>query len=103
MNAPTSRPSVPSNTNSVPTTSVSEAGNLKVQIASYKNLKFFKRAAAEKLGQIETRRKGEFTIILLSGFNNKESAETARLAAVQAGYSGAFLVKDKGGVLEKIP
>jgi len=102
MNAPTSRPSKPSNTTSVPTSSISEPRNLKVQIASYKNLKFFKRSDAEKLGQIETRKKGEFTIILLSGFNSQQSAEAARQAAVQAGYSGAFLVKDTGGVLEKI-
>ena len=109
MNKPTIPPAVPTHTIPAPTTppppapvAVAETGNIKVQIASYKNLKFFKRSEAERIGKVETRRKGDFTIILLSGFNNQQSAEAARRAAVQAGYSGAYLVKDTDGVLEKI-
>ncbi len=108
MNAPTTIPAVPttttpppSNTNPAPRPPA-ETGSIKVQIASYKNMKFFNRATAAKLGNVETRKKGDFTIILLSGFNNQQSAESARQAAIQAGYKGAYLVKETGGVLEKV-
>jgi len=109
MNAPTPAPTVPNVTTSPPSTSTNPAprppaqnGNIKVQIASYKNMKFFNRANAAKLGNVETRKKGDFTIILLSGFNNQQSAESARQAAIRAGYNGAYLVKETGGVLEKM-
>lgn len=108
MNEPTPAPSVPSYNNSTPPSTTStprppaETGNIKVQIASYKNMNFFNRATAAKLGKVETRKKGDFTIILVSGFNNQQAAESARRAAIQAGYKGAYLVKDTGGVLEKI-
>ena len=108
MNAPTPAPAVPT-TRTIPpkTTSTTsrppaETGNIKVQIASYKNMKFFNRATAAKLGKVETRKKGDFTIILLAGFNNQQSAESARRAAIQAGYKGAYLVKETNGVLEKV-
>lgn len=108
MNAPTSAPAVPTTTTTPPKTRPTttrppaETGNVKVQIASYKNMKFFDRATAAKLGKVETRKKGDFTIILLSGFANQQAAETARRAAIQSGYKGAYLVKETGGVLEKI-
>ncbi len=106
MNAPTSPPAVPTTTSPPVTTTPSrppaETGTIKVQIASYKNMKFFNRATAAKLGQVETRKKGDFTIILLSGFTNQQTADTARRAAINAGYKGAYLVKETGGVLEKI-
>ncbi len=108
MNAPTPAPAVPATAATAPSSnnivSPPSAGtsNIKVQIASYKNMKFFNQAAAEKLGKIETRKKGDFTIVLLSGFNNQQSAEAARQAAIRAGYKGAYLVKETAGILEKI-
>ncbi len=108
INAPTTPPSVPKTTTSSPSTTnptpqpPAETGNIKVQIASYKNMKFFDQTTAAKLGKVETRKKGEFTIILLSDFNNQQAAESARQAAIQAGYKGAYLVKETKGVLEKI-
>jgi len=107
MNEPTPAPSVPayetlpSSTPSTPRPPA-ETGNIKVQIASYKNMDFFNHATAAKLGKVETRKKGDFTIVLLSGFNSQRTAESARLAAIQAGYKGAYLVKETGGVLEKV-
>lgn len=107
MNAPTTVPAVPTSATMPPRTTTTarppaETGNVKVQIASYKNMKFFNRATAAKLGKVETRKKGDFTIVLLSGFNNLQGAESARNAAIQAGYKGAYLVKETGGVLEKV-
>ncbi len=106
MNAPTTAPAVPTTTTppvvTTPTRPPAETGNIKVQIASYKNMKFFDRAAAAKLGKVETRKKGDFTIILLSGFTNQQAADAARRAAISAGFKGAYLVKETGGILEKI-
>ncbi len=106
MNAPTPTPAVPTTTappaNTRPSIPPTETGNIKVQIASYKNMKFFNREQAAKLGQVETRKKGDFTIVLLSGFKNQQTADTARRAAIKAGYKGAYLVKETGGVLEKV-
>lgn len=76
--------------------------DIKVQIASYKNMNYFKPQSVSDIGTIETRKKGDFTIILLSGFADKKAALQARNAAVQKGYKGAYLVKDQAGKLEKV-
>lgn len=95
-------PSEYSKTMTTPVTSATTISRIKVQIASLKNMANFDPKTVASIGTIETRKKGDFTIILLNGFEDIPAAEAARDAAIQAGYKGAYLVEDKGGVLGRI-
>ncbi|MEM8908177.1 MAG: SPOR domain-containing protein [Bacteroidota bacterium] len=74
----------------------------KVRLAAYKNLNFFNRKAVEKIGTIEQRSKGEFTIMLLSGFASLEEAQRAQRSAVSSGFNGAHIVVEENGQLKKV-
>ena len=47
------------------------------------------------LGNLERRRKGDFTIMLLGGFGSLEEAIQAGNAAVRQGFKGAHVVIDE--------
>ena len=67
----------------------------KVQLAAYKNPQFFEPDKVKGLGQLERRRKGDFTIMLLGGFDSLEEAVQASNAAVRLGFDGAHVVIDE--------
>lgn len=74
----------------------------KVRLASYKNLNFFDREMVEKIGTIEERTKGVFTIVLLSGFADLEAAQLAKKHAIDSGFKGAHIVVEENGKLKKV-
>lgn len=84
--------------------SVTNASNneVLVRLAAYSKPQYFKAEKVSKLGAIEKRQSGRFTIMYLAGFDSVESAETARKKAVEAGFKGAYLVQNINGELEKI-
>ncbi len=74
----------------------------KVRLASYSDPSWFDLGSVSDLGTIEQWTKSDWTIFVLSGYSNYENAETARIRAVNRGYTDAKVVLDNGGVLETI-
>ncbi len=79
-----------------------ETSPYKVRLASYRNTKYFNRKKVEAFGQIEEKKKGNFTIMLLSGFNNLDAAVAAQKKAIASGFSGAHIVIEDAGRLVKV-
>lgn len=77
----------------------SSSGSYKVQLAAYGDPSNFDSRKVERLGVIEERKKGNLTIMLLSGFSSLEEARQAQREASRAGFSGAYVVLDRGGQL----
>lgn len=76
--------------------------NYKIRLASYEDPIWFDTNKVNDIGVIEQWSKGEWTIFVLSGFNNLEEAQIAKLAAVNRGYRDAEVVIDRNGILEKM-
>jgi len=76
--------------------------NYKVRLASYEDPIWFDVTKINDVGVIEQWSKGEWTIFVMSGFTSLESAEMARVTAINRGFSGAEVVIDRNGILEKI-
>ena len=76
--------------------------NYKVRLASYEDPIYFDINKVKDLGVIEQWSKGEWTIFVLSGYGTLAEAEMAKLNASQRGFSGAEVVIDRDGILEKI-
>ena len=76
--------------------------NYKIRLASYEDPIWFDTNKVNDIGVIEQWSKGEWTIFVLSGFNNLEEAQIAKLAAVNRGYRAAEVVIDRNGILEKM-
>jgi hypothetical protein len=81
----------------------SSAGSqYKVKLAAYQNPLYFNIDGIDDLGKIEQWSKGSWTIFVLSGFDSMESAQKARIKAINRGYADAELVVDDGGILKKV-
>ncbi|MBK7409787.1 MAG: PD40 domain-containing protein [Saprospirales bacterium] len=65
-----------------------------VQLAAYKDARNFEDASVQDIGVVEKRIKGDFTIVLLSGYNTKAEAQNAMVAAKKRGFPGAYLVAE---------
>jgi len=76
--------------------------NYKIRLASYEDPIYFDIEKVNDLGVIEQWSKGDWTIFVLSGFNSLAEAEMAKLNVENRGFSGAELVVDRNGILEKI-
>lgn len=76
--------------------------NYKIRLASYEDPIWFDTNKVNDIGVIEQWSKGEWTIFVLSGYSNLQEAEVARVAAINRGFSGAEVVIDRNGILEKI-
>ncbi len=72
-----------------------------VKLAAYRDLKNFKQNSVEDLGLVDFVKKGEFTIVVLSGYDTKSSAEIGLEKARKRGFPGAHLAKMEGGELKK--
>jgi hypothetical protein len=82
-----------------PDSASSQSGNYKVQLAAYSDPSNFNSRKVEGLGMIEERKKGNLTIMLLSGFQSLNEARQAQSEARRAGFSGAYVVLEKNGSL----
>ncbi len=78
------------------------ASNYKVRLASYEDPQFFDINSVKGLGRVEQWTKKGWTIFVLSGYRTLEDAESARVKAINKGYTSAELVVDNNGILEKL-
>ena len=74
----------------------------KIQLAAYKNPKWFDPSEIEDLGVIEDGRKGNLVVKYLSGFDTLSSARSALSKAKRAGFKTAYIVEDIDGELRKV-
>ena len=73
-----------------------------VRLASYLNPEMFDGSKVEELGKITSVQKNEWTIMLLSGFDELDAAKAAAEKVKQLGFRSAHVVQYKGTQLEKI-
>lgn len=78
------------------------ASNYKVRLASYEDPQFFDINSVKGIGRVEQWTKKGWTIFVLSGYRTLEDAESARVKAINKGYTSAELVIDNNGILEKL-
>ncbi|MFZ1676368.1 MAG: SPOR domain-containing protein [Saprospiraceae bacterium] len=74
----------------------------KVQLASYTKPGSFNTNGIEKLGTLESYRKGDMTIMMIGGFRNLPDARKAKNVAVSKGFKDAAIVTDNNGILESV-
>ena len=78
-------------------------GNYVVRLGAYSNpKKSFSRDSVSDIGQIAEQYKGQFTIMLLTGYNSLSQAQRALAMAKQRGFRDAYIAQDVNGVLEKV-
>ena len=77
-------------------------GAYKVRLASYKKPEYFKRSKVADIGTLEERKKGEYTIFLVTGFGTLDAALKAKTEAVRSGFKGAHVVIEENGKLRKV-
>ena len=77
-------------------------GIYKVRVASYLHPGTFNPEGLEKLGELESYRRGEWTIMMIGGFTNLEAARSARKIVISKGFTDASIVVDNQGILETI-
>ncbi len=74
-----------------------------VQLGAYSSAASFDRNKAARLGQVEQRSRGNLTLFLIGGLRSVNEARIVQSNARQAGYTGAFIVEEKGSELVKVP
>ncbi|MEO6130871.1 MAG: SPOR domain-containing protein [Saprospiraceae bacterium] len=77
-------------------------GDYKVQVAAYKKPGAFNPNGIEKLGKLESYRKGDMTLMMLGGFTSLHDARKAKEAARLKGFNDASIVVDNEGILETV-
>ena len=78
-------------------------GTYVVRLGAYSNpKKSFNRDSVLDIGQIAEQYKGQFTIILLTGYNSLPQAQRALAKAQQRGFTDAYIAQDVNGVLQKV-
>ncbi|MFQ5446089.1 MAG: carboxypeptidase regulatory-like domain-containing protein [Saprospiraceae bacterium] len=88
-----------------PTTAGTSTGKLSgimVKLAAYSDLRYFDQRRVEELGNIVKVKKGNFTIVLLTGFQSQAAADIALRKAKVRGFKDAYLVKQENGKLKKV-
>ncbi len=74
----------------------------KVQVASYSKPGAFNTNGIEKLGKLESYRKGEMTLMMISGFKNLSEAQKAQKTVISKGFKDASIVVDNDGILQTV-
>jgi len=74
----------------------------KVRLAAYEDPIWFDINKVKDLGRIEQWTKGTWTIFILAGFDNFDTARKAQQAAISRGFRTAEIVIDNQGILERI-
>ena len=97
-----SAPAVPVTTSSAARAGVA-AGSYLVRLATYGNFTNFDASKVAEIGTLTTRRRGEYTVVLLQGFATAAEAEQKVNAAKAAGFQDAHVVvEDAEGTLRKV-
>ena len=76
--------------------------DLKVRVATFRSTKRFDESQIEELGKIEKINKGQFTIVLLSGFKTELAARIAMEKVFDMGYKDTHLVVEDGKKLKRV-
>jgi cell division septation protein DedD len=73
-----------------------------IRLASYKDTRWFDASKVKGLGTLEQRKKGEYTIMLLSGLGSLDDARKTLSKVKNSGFTDAQLVQDVNGELKKV-
>ncbi|MEK7253199.1 MAG: hypothetical protein AAB316_00510, partial [Bacteroidota bacterium] len=73
-----------------------------IRLATYRDMKNFNMGTVDDVGVIQYVKKGEFTIVLLTGYQDKASADLALRKARSRGFPEAYMVIDDKGELRKV-
>ena len=73
-----------------------------VQLAAYRNTKYFDKKKVLDIGVLEQRERGDLTIMLLSGYDSLSDAKKALYEARKRGFKGAYVVVDQDGKLKRV-
>ena len=73
-----------------------------VQLAAYRNPQNFDQKKVIDIGVVEQRKRGDLTIMLLSGYADLLQAKKAMQEARKRGFKGAYLVMEKDGKLVRV-
>ncbi len=86
-----------------PTYTSSGIDGYKIQLAAYTDPeRYFEESKVEGMGVLEKKKKGQLTIMLLSGYRTEQEARTALARAKRAGFTTAFLVYEESGNVRKV-
>ena len=72
-----------------------------VRLATFRDINNFKKGLVDDVGVISFLPKGDVTIVLLTGYDSKSSAEIGLRKARARGFPEAFMVTMEGGELRK--
>jgi len=92
-------PIVPSSTPTMAT--ADDLDGYLVKLAAYRDLKNFKQSSVEDIGLVSFVKKGEFTIVVVGGFESKPSAQVGLDKARKRGFTDAHLVTMEKGEMRK--
>ncbi len=94
----------PTPTGASPNTLTSSVGldGYMIRLATYRDMKNFNMGTVDDVGVIQYVKKGEFTIVLLTGYQDKASADLALRKARSRGFPEAYMVIDDKGELRKV-
>ncbi len=73
-----------------------------IRLAAYLDIKYFDESKVQDLGEIRTFQSGDYTVMLVKGFDDIENARKAQKSAVNAGFSNAQIVVYKGQQLFRV-
>ena len=68
-----------------------------VQLAAYKNVKYFPRAKVAPLGKIVNTKNNKYTTMYITGFDSLEEAIDARNKALKIGFRRPYIVYKRNG------
>lgn len=102
IKTPTDIPTSYSFTEEIPKTPAVSEPLYKVKLASYRDTRWFQEQKVADIGVVEKRKKDDFTIMLLGGYQSKQEAMGALEIAKKRGFTGAYLVTDAGGELKRV-
>jgi cell division septation protein DedD len=78
------------------------SGAFKVQLGAFGKPENFDRNKAGQLGTIETTTKGNLTVFMVGGIQSLEAARSVQTRAQNMGYTGAFILQNVNGSLQKV-
>ena len=84
------------------TTAKGDIGTYKVRLGAYRNPQFFDSAAVKDIGTIERIKRGDFTIMVLTGFGNKWEANNGLKKAKAAGFNDAYVFNYQNGKMSRV-
>ena len=73
-----------------------------IRLAAYLDPRYFNPSSIQDIGEIRTFQSGDYTVMLIKGFQSLNSARQAKYRAVDAGFSNAQIVLYKENRLVRV-